>query len=108
MGANAGCVKHGREKFDPLNRCISLESPIAGENKETALGDVIPDKAAEQAIESSLERVYTQQLHDVLESCLDTLKPQEADTIRGGSSWRDAETNCRAACTFQYIRVQEA
>ena len=103
-------VKHGREKFDPLNRCISLESPIAGENKETALGDVIPDKAAEQAIESSLERVYTQQLHDVLESCLDTLKPQEADTIRGGSivarRWKQIAE--RQGCTFQYIRVQEA
>ena len=53
-------VRYGREKFDPLNRCISLESPIAGENEDIALGDVIPDKAAEQAIESSFERVYTQ------------------------------------------------
>ena len=39
---------------------FSLESPIAGENEDIALGDVIPDKAAEQAIESSFERVYTQ------------------------------------------------
>ncbi len=91
-------VKHGREKFDPLNRCISLESTIAGENKETALGEVIPDKAAEQAIESSFERVYTQQLHDVLESCLDTLKPTEADTDPGAvDRGKDAETNCRSA-----------
>ena len=103
-------VRYGREKFDPLNRCISLESPIAGENKETALGDVIPDKAAEQAIESSLERVYTQQLHDVLESCLDTLKPHEADTIRGrfyrGETLKQIAE--RQGCTFQYVRVQEA
>ena len=103
-------VKHGREKFDPLNRCISLESPIAGENKETALGDVIPDKAAEQAIESSFERVYAQQLHDVLESCLDTLKPTEADTIRGrfyrGETLKQIAD--RQGCTFQYIRIQEA
>lgn len=103
-------VKHGREKFDPLNRCISLESPIAGENKETALGDVIPDKAAEQAIESSFERVYTRQLHDVLESCLDTLKPTEAETIRGrfyrGETLKQIAE--RQGCTFQYIRVQES
>ena len=103
-------VKHGREKFDPLNRCISLESPIAGENEDIALGDVIPDKAAEQAIESSFERVYTQQLHDVLESCLDTLKPHEADTIRGrfyrGEKLKEIAE--RQGCTFQYIRVQES
>ena len=103
-------VKHGREKFDPLNRCISLEKPIAGENKETALGDVIPDKAAEQAIESSFERVYTQQLHDVLESCLDTLRPQEADTIRGrfyrGETLKQIAE--RQGCTFQYVRIQES
>ena len=103
-------VKHGREKFDPLNRCISLESPIAGENEDIALGDVIPDKAAEQAIESSFERVYTQQLHDVLESCLDTLKPQEADTIRGrfyrGEKLKEIAE--RQGYTFQYVRVQES
>lgn len=103
-------VKHGREKFDPLNRCISLESPIAGENKDTALGDVIPDKAAEQAIESSFERVYTRQLHDVLESCLDTLKPTEAETIRGrfyrGETLKQIAE--RQGCTFQYIRIQES
>ena len=103
-------VKYGREKFDPLNRCISLESPIAGENEDIALGDVIPDKAAEQAIESSFERVYTQQLHDVLESCLDTLKPQEADTIRGrfyrGEKLKEIAE--RQGCTLQYVRVQES
>lgn len=103
-------VKYGREKFDPLNRCISLEKPIAGENEDIALWDVIPDKAAEQDMESSLERVYTQQLHDVLESCLDTLKPQEADTIRGrfyrGEKLK--EIAGRQGCTFQYVRTLEA
>ena len=102
-------VRYGREKFDPLNRCTSLEKPIGGENEDIALGDVIPDKAAEQAIESSLERVYTQQLHDVLESCLDTLRPQEADTIRGrfyrGETLKQIAE--RQGCAFQYIRTLE-
>ena len=88
----------------------ALTKYMLEENEDIALGDVIPDKAAEQAIESSFERVYTQQLHDVLESCLDTLKPQEADTIRGrfyrGEKLKEIAD--RQGCTFQYIRVQES
>ena len=46
----------------------------------------------------------------MLESCLDTLKPQEADTIRGrfyhGEKLKEIAK--RQGCTLQYVRVQES
>lgn len=103
-------IRTGRKSFEPLNRCVSLETPISTEDDSITLEDAIPDREAERAIEDSVERVYTKQLHDVLESCLDTLNPKEADTIRGrfyrGETFK--EIAARRGCTIDHVRTQEA
>lgn len=102
-------IRTGRESFDPLNRCASLEMPIGTEDTSTTLADAIPDKEAEQAIENAIEWAYTVQLRDTLQSCLSTLKEPEADTIRGrfynGETFK--EIAARRGCTVDRVRTWE-
>ncbi len=103
-------IRTGQKSFDPLNRCVSLETPISTEDDSITLEDAIPDREAEQAIEDSLERVYNEQLHAVMESCLATLEDMEADTIRGrfynGETFK--EIAVRRGCTIDQARKMEA
>ena len=71
-------------KNNPLNLSIRLESPIgAQEDENITVGDMIPDSGAEQALESAIDGIYRQQLHDVLECCITSLPERKSDTIRG-------------------------
>lgn len=61
-----------RDKRDPLQTCVSLDTPIE-EGDALTLGDVLPDPAAEQAIEDVAERDRRQRLQHALHRALQTL-----------------------------------
>ena len=61
-------------KRDPLQNCTSLDMPVAeSEGDALTLGDVLPDPAAEQAIEDIAGRDRRQRLQHALHRALQTL-----------------------------------
>ena len=62
-----------RDKRDPLQNCTSLDTPVTEEGDALTLADVLPDPAAEQAIEDIAERDCRQRLHHALHRALQTL-----------------------------------
>lgn len=69
-----------RDRKDPVNSAVNIEKPI-GEEDITLL-DMLEDPAAAQEFSSLEAGMDNKMLHDVLEKCLDTLKPVEANTVR--------------------------
>ena len=65
---------------DPLNNCASLDKPVGDE--EATLGDLQPSQSAAQDMEAVLEREYMTELHEAIETALDTLDTVQRDTIR--------------------------
>lgn len=63
-----------RDKRDPLQNCTSLDMPVAeSEGDALTLGDVLPDPAAEQAIEDIAGRDRRQRLYHALYRVVQTL-----------------------------------
>ena len=63
-----------RNKRDPLQNCTSLDMPVAeSEGDALTLGDVLPDPAAEQAIEDIAERDRRQRLYGALHQVVQAL-----------------------------------
>lgn len=72
-----------REKRDPLQGYVSLDMPLTdSEGDALALGDVLPDPEAEQAIEEIAECDRREHLHRALYRALQTLSvPQRRAVI---------------------------
>ena len=68
------------QKNNILNSCKSLHQPVGEEDIE--IMDLIEDESAEQEFLSLEARLDHERLHNVLEKCLDTIKPIEADAVR--------------------------
>lgn len=69
---------------DPLNHCASLDAPLDDEDGGAAtLGALQPDPAAAGAFLDAEERLYQEQLHDVLEEALNKLTEREQQVVRG-------------------------
>ena len=66
---------------DPLNNCASLDKPV-GDEGEATLGDLQPSQSAAQDVEAVLERKYMTELHEAIETALDTLDTVQRETIR--------------------------
>ena len=81
--AEAGGYRSRRQARDPLHRAGSLDAPVrAGDEEANALGDFIPDHDAVQDFQDAEDRLYLEQLHNVLEKALDELPDQQSDAIR--------------------------
>ena len=65
----------------PLNRCVSLSAPIQIEDDLT-LEDMILDPAAEKSYQDAEENIYIEQLHNVLESCLNEIPSLQAQAVK--------------------------
>lgn len=71
------------QKRDPLGCCLSLDDPVTGEDgSETPRSEFVRDPAAGQQFEDEEERIYTEQLHAVLDDCIGTLDERRAALIR--------------------------
>ena len=69
-------------KCDPLQTCVSLDTPIE-EGDALTLADVLPDPAAEQAIEDIAERARRQRLYGALHQALQTLPETQRRAVVG-------------------------
>ena len=69
---------------NPLNDCTSLDTPLDGEDKGSSTrGETIPDPAASQAFQQVEDGIYTDELHEVLETAMaENLTEREADVLR--------------------------
>lgn len=100
---NALLGKRGAPR--PLNGCDSLDETI-GEDKDTAIMDMIADPSAGEEFESVEDQEYNRQLHEALQEAMDTLQEKHRDILQ----WRyyDGLTlqQCgeRMQCTPEYTR----
>ena len=76
-----GC-RTERQRREPIDSAVSLETPITDEENGDVLGDVIPDPAAELAFDEVSEADMAYRLHDALENALATLPQEQADALR--------------------------
>ena len=76
-----GC-RTERQRREPIDNAVSIETPLTDEENGDVLGDVIPDQAAELAFDEVLEADMVCRLHDALENALSTLPPEQADALR--------------------------
>ena len=76
-----GC-RTERQRREPIDSAVSLETPLTDEENGDVLGDVIPDQAAELAFDEVSEADMVCRLHDVLENALATLPQEQADALR--------------------------
>lgn len=94
---------------DPLNNCASLDKPV-GDEGETTLGDLQPSQSAAQDMEAALEREYMAELHEAIETALNTLDAEQSETIRrrfwDGNTLQDAAK--RIGVPPEIIRQREA
>ena len=62
-----------RDRRDPLQWAVSLDTPVTEDEDALTLGDALPDPAAEQAIEDIAERDSLQRLQHALHRALQAL-----------------------------------
>ena len=72
-----------KQRRDPLQSAISLETPLEDSNEELTVADTVPDPAAELAFDEVSEADTAQCLHKVLETALDALpEPQKTAIVQ--------------------------
>lgn len=71
-----------RERRDPLQFAISLETPLDDSEDEFTLADTVHDESAEAAFEDITDKDRWQRLHNMLEEALSTLPPDQAEALR--------------------------
>ena len=71
-----------KQRRDPLQSAISLETPLEDSNEELTVADTVPDPAAELAFDDVAVADMACRLHDALENALSTLPQEQADALR--------------------------
>lgn len=72
-----------KQRRDPLQSAISLETPLEDSNEELTVADTVPDPAAELAFDEVSDVDMAQRLHKVLETALDALpEPQKTAIVQ--------------------------
>ena len=98
-----------RDLLDPVNSARSLSMPM-GEDESLTLADIVPDEQAETAFLTAEERVYRQQLRQMLDGCLSQMEGKQAEVIRlryyEGCTQR--ETACRLGVCHSRIGQLES
>ncbi len=74
-------IRTKAQQLQPLNRCTSLSNPIMIE-EDITLEEMIEDPVAEKSFMDVEEKIYTEQLHNVLEICLNEIPSLQAQAVR--------------------------
>lgn len=69
-------------KHDPLLQAARLDNPISDEDGAATLGEMTPDKRAEEEVQAAEDSLFQQQLHSAMKKAIDTLEPTQQETIR--------------------------
>lgn len=78
-----------RGKKDPLNAADRLERPVPWDEEGLEEGDLLPDPAAQEALEAVDDAAQQEQLQAVLGEALEALPAPQGDVLRCGS-WASA------------------
>lgn len=71
-----------KQRRDPLQSAISLETPLEDSNEELTVADTVPDPAAELAFDDVVAADMAYRLHNALENVLSALPQEQADALR--------------------------
>lgn len=86
-----------RQKMDPIHNAMSLDAPLVdSEGDPLVLVDVVPDPAAEAAIDHVADADAWERLHNALETALESLTEPQRAIIRA-RFWRGATLEQAAA-----------
>ena len=69
-----------RDRRDPLLSADRIERQLTSDDESYCLSDTIPDP--QDDIQLAEEKVFHEQLHNALESCMETLPAKNADVLR--------------------------
>lgn len=81
--AEAGGYRSRKQARDPIHRAGSLDAPAGEEEDGATLGELVPDPAAEMAIQDVDRREDLRRLHAALEAAIAALPPDLRTVIRG-------------------------
>lgn len=84
-----------KQRRDPLQSAISLETPLEDSNEELTVADTVPDPAAELAFDEVSEADMAQRLHNALEKALETL-PEPQKTAIAQRYYMDEKADSKA------------
>lgn len=71
-----------KSRQEPLNNCISFDTPLTDDVDSDDLMDVIADPGGQEEMLSVEENLYQKQLHDSLEAVLASISPQYSEILR--------------------------
>lgn len=71
-----------KQQRDPLQNCLMLDAPVPGSDEELTRGDLTPDKTAEQQLIAAEDRIFMEQLRQVIDSTLLLLPEPERDAVQ--------------------------
>ena len=80
--AEATGYRTRRERNEPLNNAMSLDTPLSDDADSDDLMAIVADPAGMKGLEATEEAIYRQQLHDALETALDAIPEQYSEVLR--------------------------
>lgn len=70
----------GIVKPAPLNDASSINEEVG---EDSTLEDMLEDKTARDAMNGVIDNIWNEQLHATLETCLESIDPEQAAAVRG-------------------------
>lgn len=80
--AEATGYRTQKDRQEPLNNYLSLDTPLTDDADSDALMDIIADPSGQNGIISAEDALYRKQLHDAMEEALSAIPEQYADALR--------------------------
>lgn len=80
--ATATGYRTRRERNEPLNNALSLDTPLTDDSDSDTMLEIIADPDGQKPTQSVEEAVFHQQLHDALETALDAIPEQYSEILR--------------------------
>ena len=80
--AEATGYRTQKDRQEPLNNYLSLDTPLTDDTDSDALMDVIADPSGQNGIISAEDALYREQLRDAMEEALSAIPEQYADALR--------------------------
>ena len=80
--AEATGIRTRKSRNDPLRNAMSLSSPVGDDDDSGELIDIIPDPAGAKEIEATENRIWYEQLRQVVAEALEEIPTEQSEVIR--------------------------